>query len=45
LVLVEKYNDNVLCDVVPWHITYLLLGDLDNLIEKLSMMGLRMIFS
>jgi hypothetical protein len=38
---VGKYKDEVLCDVVPMHATHLLLGGLGNLIEKPSMMDLR----
>jgi hypothetical protein len=39
--VVEKYKDEILCDVVPMHVTHLLLGILGNLIERPSMIGLR----
>ena len=44
LISVKKCKDIVLCDIVPTHATHLLLGDLHNLIEKPSMIGLKMIF-
>jgi hypothetical protein len=39
--VVGKYKDEILCDVVPMHVTHLLLGILGNLIERPSMIGLR----
>ena len=37
---IGRYSDDVMCDVVPIHASYLLLGVYDNLIGSLFMMNL-----